>query len=79
MGISLIGSFNGWSDRIINLNVDYIEQEMNQWCVGVTAIVRVMLKDGSFHENIGFAEVKNTSKGIAMKEAKNVLFFIFPD
>ena len=58
----------------MNLNVDYVEQEMNLWCVGVTAIVRVMLKDGSFHENIGFAEVKNISKGIAMKEAKNVKF-----
>lgn len=45
---------------------------MNQWCVGVTAIVRVTLKDGSFHENVGFAEVKNTSKGVAMKEAKTV-------
>ena len=59
----------------MNLNVDYVEQEMNLWCVGVTAIVRVMLKDGSFHENIGFAEVKNISKGMAMKEAKNVKFY----
>lgn len=45
---------------------------MNLWCVGVTAIVRVILKDGSFHENIGFSEVKHTSKGTAICEAKNV-------
>ena len=65
-------SFNGWSDQIKNLNVDYIEQELNMWCVGVTAIVRVTLQDGSFHENVGFAEAKNQSKGEAMLEAKKV-------
>lgn len=71
--IHIISSFNGWSDQIVNMNVDYIEQEMNLWCAGVTAIVRVILKDGSFHENLGFAEVKNTSKGVALQEAKNVI------
>ena len=41
--IHIIYSFNGWSDQIVNMNVDYIEQEMNLWCAGVTAIVRVIL------------------------------------
>ena len=67
-----LASFNGWSDQIRNLNVDYVEQELNVWCVGVTAIVRVTLQDGSFHENVGFAEAKNQSKGEAMQEAKKV-------
>lgn len=65
-------SFNGWSDRIMSLNVDYMEQELSLWCVGVTAIVRVILKDGSYHENIGFAEAKYASKGAAIQEAKTV-------
>lgn len=56
----------------MSLNVDYSEQELSLWCVGVTAIVRVILKDGSYHENIGFAEAKNASKGIAIREAKMV-------
>ena len=66
--------FNGWSDRIMNVNIDYLEQELSLWCVGVTAIVRVILKDGSYHENIGFAEAKNISRGVAIREAKTVLF-----
>ena len=45
----------------MNLNVDYIDQELNMWNVGVTAIVRVVLQDGSFHENVGFAEAKRAS------------------
>ena len=68
----MLSRFNGWSDRIINLNVDYIEQELTLWSIGVTAIVRVVLKDGTFHENIGFAEAKNVSKGAALQEAKTV-------
>ena len=57
----------------MNLNVDYIDQELNMWNVGVTAIVRVVLQDGSFHENVGFAEAKRASKGAAMLEAKRVV------
>lgn len=56
----------------MSLNVDYMEQELSLWCVGVTAIVRVILKDGSYHENIGFAEAKYASKGAAIQEAKMV-------
>ena len=56
----------------MSLNVDYSEQELSLWCVGVTAIVRVTLKDGSYHENVGFAESKNENKGIAIQEAKMV-------
>ena len=57
----------------MNLNVDYIDQELNMWNVGVTAIVRVVLQDGSFHENVGFAEAKRASKGEAMLEATRVV------
>ena len=64
--------FNGWSDRIINLHVDFIEQELALWYIGVTAIVRIILKDGTYHESLGFAESRNISKGIALQEAKLV-------
>ena len=56
----------------MSLNVDYSEQELSLWCVGVTAIVRVTLKDGSYHENVGFAESRNENKGVAIQEAKMV-------
>ena len=57
----------------MSLNVDYIDQELNMWNVGVTAIVRVALQDGSSHENVGFAESKKASKGEAMLDAKRVV------
>lgn len=44
------------------------------WNVGVTAIVRVVLQDGSFHENVGFAESKKASKGEAIMDAKRVVY-----
>lgn len=56
----------------MSLNVDYSEQELSLWCIGVTAIVRVTLKDGSYHENVGFAESRNENKGVAIQEAKMV-------
>lgn len=46
--------------------VDFNEQSQ-RYCVGVTAIVRVTLRDGVFHEDIGYGGVENLkSKGAAL-------------
>lgn len=31
--------------------------------VGVTAVVKVMLKDGTFHEDVGYGVCDNKNKG----------------
>jgi DNA repair and recombination protein RAD52 len=38
--------------------------------VGVTAVVRVSLKDGTYHEDVGYGISENKNKGIAIENAK---------
>jgi DNA repair and recombination protein RAD52 len=61
--------FNGWSSSVVSLTVDFIDcnEESKRYSVGVTAIVRVMLRDGVFHEDIGYGILENSkSKGGAL-------------
>lgn len=61
--------FNGWSSNIVNLTTDFIDhnEESRRFTVGVTAIVRVTLRDGVFHEDVGYGMLENSkSKGAAL-------------
>lgn len=61
--------FNGWSSSVVSLTTDFIDfsEETKRYTVGVTAIVRVMLRDGVFHEDIGYGALENAkSKGAAL-------------
>lgn len=71
-----IFQFNGWSSSIKELSPDFIE-EVNvngivRYRVGVTAIVRVTLKDGTFQEDVGYGSTEHPSKGSAIENAKKV-------
>jgi DNA repair and recombination protein RAD52 len=64
-----IFGFNGWSSSVVNLNVDFIDfnEESKRYTIGVTAIVRVTLRDGVHHEDVGFGMLENSkSKGTAL-------------
>jgi DNA repair and recombination protein RAD52 len=64
-----IFGFNGWSSSVVNLNVDFIDfnEESKRYTIGVTAIVRVTLRDGVFHEDVGYGMLENSkSKGQAL-------------
>jgi DNA repair and recombination protein RAD52 len=70
-----IFGFNGWSSSVVNLNVDFIDQseESKRFTVGVTAIVRVTLRDGVFHEDIGYGMLENAkSKGQALDKVSSI-------
>ena len=61
--------FNGWSSSIVNLSTDFADyfEETKRYCIGVTAIVRVTLRDGVYHEDIGYGTIENTkSKGAGL-------------
>lgn len=61
--------FNGWSSSIVSLNTDFADynEETRRYCVGVTAIMRVRLRDGVYHEDIGYGMLENSkSKGAAL-------------
>ena len=65
-----IFGFDGWSCCITNLNVDFIDEDHGRFRVGVTAIVRVTLKSGSYHEDVGVGMAENPRKGPAIELAK---------
>ncbi|KAJ7599400.1 hypothetical protein C8J56DRAFT_189131 [Mycena floridula] len=65
--------FNGWSSSIVNLTTDFIDfnEESRRYTIGVTAIIRVTLRDGIFHEDIGYGMLENSkSKGAALDKCK---------
>ena len=62
--------FDGWSCCITNLNVDYVDEERGKFKVGVTAVVRVTLKNGVYHEDVGVGMSEMPKKGMAIELAK---------
>ncbi|THV00733.1 hypothetical protein K435DRAFT_656676 [Dendrothele bispora CBS 962.96] len=65
--------FNGWSSNLVNLATDFCDfnEESRRYNVGVTAIVRVTLRDGVFHEDVGYGLLENAkSKAQALDKCK---------
>ena len=49
---------------------DYVEEVNGRFSVGVSAIVRVTLRNGAFQEDVGFGTGENRSRGAAIESAK---------
>ncbi|KAL1627629.1 DNA repair protein rad52 [Neofusicoccum ribis] len=65
--------FNGWSSSIRDTTIDFIDQSQSSGKVslGLSVIIRVTLKDGSYHEDIGYGHIENcTGKAAAFEKAK---------
>ncbi|KAF8879666.1 hypothetical protein CPB84DRAFT_1793199 [Gymnopilus junonius] len=65
--------FNGWSSSVVSLTMDFVDysEETRRYSVGVTAIMRVTLRDGVYHEDIGYGMLENSkSKGAALDKCK---------
>ncbi|KAF2663961.1 hypothetical protein BT63DRAFT_430203 [Microthyrium microscopicum] len=64
--------FNGWSSEIRNVHIDFVDLDGNgRVTMGCSIIVRITLKDGTFHEDIGYGEIKNSpSKAAAFEKTK---------
>ncbi|WUR02872.1 DNA repair and recombination protein RAD52 (RAD52) [Vairimorpha necatrix] len=54
-----IFGFNGWSSQIIKMEIDYCDENDNKWCIGISCIVRISLKDGTSKEDVGFGSSEN--------------------
>ena len=66
--------FNGWSSSIVSLSTDFIDhlEDSNRYNVGVSAIVRVTLRDGVFHEDVGYGSLENfKGKGPALDKVRS--------
>lgn len=64
--------FNGWSSEILQLSQDFCEVDAGgKISLGMSCMVRVYLKDGTFHDDIGYGSSEGQrSKGSAYEKAK---------
>lgn len=63
--------YNGWSSSIVKLETDFCdvneEYGTRRVSCGISAMVRVTLKDGTYHEDVGYGTADNLkSKGAAL-------------
>jgi len=69
-----IFGFDGWRSQIVSSKIEYAREKQkhsDRWLIGVSAIVRVELKNRSYHEDIGFGEAINMKgRGAALQKAK---------
>jgi DNA repair and recombination protein RAD52 len=64
--------FNGWSSSIQNIQIDFVDENaQGRISLGLSVIVRVTLKDGTYHEDTGYGQVENhKGKAAAFEKAK---------
>ncbi|KAJ1679061.1 DNA repair protein rad52 [Spiromyces aspiralis] len=63
--------FNGWSSQIQNMTIDYLDYENGAYNIGVSCVMRVTLKDGTFHEDVGYGVMERAkTKSQAFEKAK---------
>ncbi|KAI9347314.1 Rad52/22 double-strand break repair protein [Obelidium mucronatum] len=65
--------FDGWSHSIVSSEIDFVDtsQDGSLVSLGVSTVVRVTLRDGTSHEDIGYGRIENArSKGTAFEKVK---------
>ncbi|KAE8613520.1 hypothetical protein XENTR_v10007753 [Xenopus tropicalis] len=63
--------YNGWSHSITQQNVDFVDLSNGKFYVGVCAFVKVQLKDGSYHEDVGYGVSEGLkSKALSLEKAR---------
>nr|XP_019934469.1 PREDICTED: DNA repair protein RAD52 homolog isoform X1 [Paralichthys olivaceus] len=63
--------YNGWSHSISQQNVDFVDLVNGKFYVGVSAFIKVQLKDGAFHEDVGYGVSEGLkSKALSLEKAR---------
>ncbi|KAL8674251.1 MAG: hypothetical protein Q9168_001318 [Polycauliona sp. 1 TL-2023] len=65
--------FNGWSSSIKEMQLDFCDESptTGKVSLGVSVIVRVTLRDGTYHEDVGYGHMENCKgKAVAFEKAK---------
>lgn len=63
--------YNGWSHSITQQNVDFVDLINGKFYVGVSAFIKVQLKDGCFHEDVGYGVSEGLkSKAMSLEKAR---------
>ncbi|EGW30291.1 uncharacterized protein SPAPADRAFT_63136 [Spathaspora passalidarum NRRL Y-27907] len=72
-----IFGFNGWNSELISTQVDYFDTHGNtgRFSMGLSVVVRVTVKDGTYHEDFGYGYIDNAkSKAMAFEKCKKEAF-----
>ncbi|XP_046542950.1 LOW QUALITY PROTEIN: DNA repair and recombination protein rhm52-like [Haliotis rubra] len=63
--------FNGWAHSVSHQTVDFVDHNNGRFYVGVSALVKVQLKDGVYHEDIGYGVSEGLrSKALSLEKAR---------
>ncbi|KAM0678801.1 DNA repair protein rad52 [Binucleata daphniae] len=66
-----IFGFNGWSSKIKKMVVEYCDKTDKGYCIGVSCVVRVKLKDNTKKEDVGFGSAENQKvRSLGYEKAK---------
>uniref|UniRef100_UPI00358E1759 DNA repair protein RAD52 homolog n=1 Tax=Myxine glutinosa TaxID=7769 RepID=UPI00358E1759 len=66
-----IFGFDGWSHSVTYQNIDFIDEVDGRFSIGVTAFVKAEIKNGAFHEDVGYGVSEGLrSKAQAIEKAK---------
>lgn len=64
-----IFGFNGWNSSVLNITTDFLDCVGEaRYNMGVTATVRVTLRDGAFHEDCGTGSMENAKTKVMALE-----------
>lgn len=70
-----IFGFNGWSSELISTEVDFLDLNHGRYSLGLSVVVRITIKDGTFHEDFGYGYIDNAkSKAGAFEKCKKEAF-----
>nr|XP_032810369.1 DNA repair protein RAD52 homolog isoform X1 [Petromyzon marinus] len=63
--------FNGWSHSVSQQNIDFVDFVDGKYYVGVSCFVKVELKDGAYHEDVGYGVSEGQrSKALSLEKAR---------
>ncbi|XP_060550461.1 DNA repair protein RAD52 homolog isoform X2 [Pantherophis guttatus] len=63
--------YNGWAHSVTQQNVDFVDLNNGKFYVGVCAFVKVQLKDGAYHEDVGYGVSEGLkSKALSLEKAR---------
>lgn len=71
-----IFGFNGWSSELVSVQVDFLDSHgLGRVSLGLSVVVRITIRDGTFHEDIGYGFIENAkTKAVAFEKCKKEAF-----
>ncbi|XP_076166475.1 uncharacterized protein LOC143146248 [Ptiloglossa arizonensis] len=59
-----------WNHTVTNQTIDFVEAFMGKYVCGCVTFVKIQLKDGTFHEDMGYCNAEGNLKGLSIYFAR---------